>query len=63
MSVHKGGEELKKAWDQFSQTVDNPGVAPFAKAGGFTGTVTGNGAPACLRGIGLCTSAKWFADE
>jgi len=31
MSVHKGGEELKKAWDQFSQTVDKPCCCPFCQ--------------------------------
>jgi hypothetical protein len=31
MSVHKGSEELKKAWDQFSQTVDKPCCCPFCQ--------------------------------
>ena len=31
MSVHKGSEELKKAWDQFSQTVEKPCCCPFCQ--------------------------------
>jgi hypothetical protein len=31
MSVHKGSEELKKAWDQFSQTVEKPCSCPFCQ--------------------------------
>ena len=31
MSVHKGSEELKKAWDQFLETVDKPRCCPFCQ--------------------------------
>jgi hypothetical protein len=31
MSVHKGSEELKKAWDQFFETVDKPCCCPFCQ--------------------------------
>jgi hypothetical protein len=31
MSVHKGSEELKKAWGQFFETVDKPCCCPFCQ--------------------------------
>jgi hypothetical protein len=31
MSVHKGSEELNKAWDQFFETVDKPCCCPFCQ--------------------------------
>jgi hypothetical protein len=31
MSLHKGSEEFKKAWDRFSETVDKPCCCPFCQ--------------------------------
>jgi hypothetical protein len=31
MSLHKGSEEFKKAWDRFSDTVDKPCCCPFCQ--------------------------------